>query len=471
MSHRHEMSHADAAWLHMDRPTNLMVINAVLWFDEPLEWERVREILRTRLVERFTRFHQRVVEGAPLAGPHWEEDPGFDLDVHLHHLALPAPGGQEALQELVGDIMTQPLDRSKALWNVYLIDGYGSGCALFMRMHHCIADGIALARVMLMLTDDEPDAATAGIAEEEPPTAGDGPLHRLTAPVGAAAHAARAITGTVVHEGIETLLHPAHAGELASQAEQGTRVLVKVLTAPAETPTVLKGELGVADRVAWSDPVSLDEVNRVRRAFGGTVNDVLVAAISGGLGRYLTERESATDEVHAMVPYNLRPLDEPLPRDLGNRFGLVLLALPVALADPVDRLREVSRRMAAIKHSPEGAIAYGILGLMGRTPEAVEGHIVDLFSSKATTVLTNVPGPRQPVYFAGTRMGGVLVWAPSSGSVGMSVSIFSYDGAVTVGFLVDAGLVPDPEALVDGFGLEMRMLDRAARRVQGGESA
>ena len=464
MSRHHEMSHADAAWFHMDRPTNLMVINGVLWFDEPLGWDRVREILRTRMVERFSRFSQRVVEGGPLAGPHWEEDPNFDLDLHVHHLALPAPGGQEALQELVGDLMAQPLDPSKPLWHAYLIDGYGSGSALYMRLHHCIADGIALARVMLMLTDDEPDAATAGIADEEPPAVGDGLLHRLTAPVGAAAHAARAATGAVVHEGIETLLHPAHAGELASEAEQGTRALVKVLTAAAETPTVLKGELGVAHRVAWSQPIPLDEVNRVRHAFGGTVNDVLVAAVSGGLGRYLAERENATQELHAMVPFNLRPLDEPLPRELGNRFGLVLLALPVALTDPVERLHEVTRRMAEIKRSPEGAIAYGILGLMGRTPATVEDRLVDLFSSKATTVLTNVPGPRQSVYLAGVRLGGVLVWAPSSGSVGMSVSIFSYDGAVTVGFLADAGLVPDPEGIVDGFGIEMRMLDRAARR-------
>jgi hypothetical protein len=155
-----------------------------------------------------------------------------------------------------------------------------------------------------------------------------------------------------------------------------------------------------------------------------------------------------TDDVHAMVPFNLRPLDQPLPRDLGNRFGLVLLDLPVATADPLLRLRRSASRMRAIKHSREGPVSYGILGAMGHTLPMVEARAVDLFSSKATMVLTNVPGPRHPVSLAGVPLGGVLGWAPCSGAVGMSVSIFSYAGEVTVGFMVNGRLIEDPEVLV-----------------------
>ena len=153
------LSNADTAWLHMDRPTNLMVINSVELFDEPPDWERVKQIIQSRLVDRYPRFRQRVVESRlPLRSPRWEDDPDFALEHHVHHFALPAPGDRAALQELVGDLMTMPLDRNRPLWHTYLIDGFGDGAAMINRMHHCIADGIALARVMLSLTDSDPDA-------------------------------------------------------------------------------------------------------------------------------------------------------------------------------------------------------------------------------------------------------------------------------------------------------------------------
>lgn len=178
---------------------------------------------------------------------------------------------------------------------------------------------------------------------------------------------------------------------------------------------------------------------------------MLIASVAGAVRAQLERSGDTTEDLHAMVPFNLRPLDQPLPRDLGNRFGLVLLDLPVSEGDAVRRVKGATTRMGAIKRSREGVVSYAILGAMGHTPQAVESRIVDLFSSKATMVLTNVPGPRAPVYLAGTRVGGVLVWAPCSGAVGMSVSIFSYDGEVVVGFMVNGRLIDDPRALVGAF--------------------
>ena len=163
------LSSADTAWLHMDRPTNLMVINSVELFDETPDWERVRQITQTRLVDRCPRFRQRVVESRlPLRAPRWEDDSDYALEHHVHHLALPAPGDRAALQELVGDLMTMPLDRNRPLWHTYLVDGFGGGSAIINRMHHCIADGIALARVMLSLTDSDPNAGIAPPTPERP---------------------------------------------------------------------------------------------------------------------------------------------------------------------------------------------------------------------------------------------------------------------------------------------------------------
>jgi WS/DGAT/MGAT family acyltransferase len=443
------LPNADAAWLHMDSNLNPMVVNAVIWFDEPLDLARVRELLEHRLVGEFPRFRQRVTEplGRP---PRFEDDPDFDIDQHLHRLALPAPGDRAALEELVSDLITPPLDPTRPLWHVYLIEGYGAGCALLFRIHHCIADGIALARVMLSLTDEEPDAAIA------PPS----PPHSARPPGAGLLSAGRRAIGAVAHEGMETLLHPRHAAGLAAGASQDAGTLAKLLTAPADRRTVLNAPLHGTRRVAWSKPFRLDRVKRAGKRSSATINDVLVAALTGALHRHLTERDSGVDDLHVMVPFNLRPLDQPLPRNLGNDFGLILLSLPVGLIDSGARLREVKMRMDAIKGSHEGPIAYGMLSAIGMTPPAVEDRLIGFFTDKASAVVTNVPGPRSEVYFAGSPVRGVLVWAPCSGSIGMTVSIFSYAGKVTVGFMTDTGLVPDPKPLVEAFDAELRALCR-----------
>jgi WS/DGAT/MGAT family acyltransferase len=454
------MTNADAAWLHMDRPTNLMVVNALMSFDVALDLDRVREVLRTRLVERFPRFRRRIVEPRLGIGlPSWEDDPAFDLDLHVHRLALPAPGDKRALELLVSDLVAAPLPRSRPLWDVYVIEGYGEGTAVLTRMHHCIADGIALARVLLSLTDAEPQGDLA------PPAAdgeGGDPLSALAGVGRAGAHAAE----VSLHEGVALAFHPEAEGRrlLAGAAANG-RALGKLLFTGADAPSVLRGRLGVARLVRWTDPIELDDVKAIGRATETTVNDVLMAAMTGALHRYLGARDSLVDELRAMVPFNLRPLDEPLPRDLGNRFGLVYLSLPVGMPEPGRRLAEVHRRMYAIKHSPEGRLSYAILGAIGTTPLPLEQRLVDVFTPKTTAVVTNVPGPREPVYFAGSQVVGVIGWVPAGGDIGMGVSIFSYDGGVTVGLQVDAGLVPDPDAILDAFREELAVL-ATMRRVR-----
>jgi diacylglycerol O-acyltransferase / wax synthase len=421
MSTTHAMSSADAAWLHMDRPTNLMVINSVLWFDERVDWDAYTAVIRDRLVARFDRFRQRPVDG-PL-GPHWEDvDP--DLELHIHHVALPAPGDRRALEAFVSDRAAMPLDRSRPLWETYLIDGFGDGAAVLTRMHHCIADGIALARVMLTLTDGGPEPETGF---SDPPNDGGLPF------VGAA-------TG-MTKLALDALRQPRHT---VVTAIEDARTVAKLVLPGWDPRSAIKGEQRPAHHVAWCDPIDLRRVKHAARTLDATVNDILVSAVTGAVSDQLG---GSVSDVHALVPFNLRPLDEPLPRELGNRFGLVLLELPVGIEDPVERTFEVKRRMDAIKHGHEGAISYGILELMGHTPAAVEARLIDYFTAKGSMVLTNVPGPRTRLSVAGAELAGVLVWAPCSGSIGMSVSIFSYAGKVTVGFLTDAGLIPEPQSL------------------------
>jgi diacylglycerol O-acyltransferase len=482
------LSAADAAWLHMDRPTNLMVINTVLLFDEQLDWERLAEVLSTRLVAPHPRFRQRVTEGRLSRGPRWEEDRDFDLSRHLHHRGLAAPGGEAALKELAGDLASAPLDRGKPLWDMYFIDGPGEGCAVIVRMHHCIADGVALAQVMLSLTDTAPGPEIRSPRPARAPARTVVPA-LLRAPVAAAGAGAAALvkpaTGALAtggrvaralaRESMHTLSHPGRALELAGSAAADARALGKLLLTPDDDGGAFKGELGTARTVAWGAPLSLQSVKAIAHAQHATVNDVLLAAVSGALRGYLLEHGREPQEMRTTVPYNLRPppaadatgAGAERESELGNRFGLVFLTLPVDRAARRERLGELKRRMDAIKHSPEGPVSYALLEVIGLTPPEVESRLVDVFTAKATAVMTNVPGPGETVYLAGSPLRTVLVWAPTAGSVGMSVSIFSYDGRITVGLLVHTALVADPQAILGRLGREVAALGRLAPSTNG----
>jgi diacylglycerol O-acyltransferase len=440
---RHPMAHTDAAWLRMDSAANQMVVNGVLWFDEPLDWDRFEERFRETVLDRFDRFHQRPVEHADLRAPEWEEDPGFDPHLHIHRRTLPAPGDERALKQFVGDHLAVPLDRSRPLWEAYLLDGYGKGSAVLVRIHHSVADGIALGRVLLGMVDGG-----------EPPS----PVRPRQD-----GQASRGVLEALVHEGVETVRNPRHGLALTGAALRDARTLAKLLMPGADPPTAIHGDLGVAHRVGWSAPVDLWRCKHAAKALGATINDVLVAAVTGAVADYLREHDGAPAEVHALVPVNLRAPGEPLDAELGNRFGLVLLGLPVGIDEPVLRALEVKRRMDAIKRGHEAPITLGILSLMGRTPAPLEARLIDFFSAKGSMVLTNVPGPRRPLQLTGRRLDGILVWAPCSGSVGMSVTIFSYAGKVTVGFMAAQRLVPDPQVLADGFRAELLTLARLTR--------
>lgn len=445
------LSPVDHAWLRMEDPTNLMMVTGVLIFDQPLDFERLRATIEHRLVGRFDRFRQRVVTAGGMA--RWETDPTFTLGAHVHRIGLPAPHDQAALQDLVSDLMSQPLDFTKPPWHYHLIEGYGEGCVVLARLHHCIADGIALVHVLLSMTDDSPDAPWPTGEDGASSAAGStGPIAAVTATVRAAEK--------LLADGIESLLEPSRIMDAAKFGADSVSALNRLLLLSPDPKTVFKGRLGIAKRAAWSQPVPLDDVKAIGRAVGATVNDVLLAAVTGALRRYLQGRGEEVDglDIRAAVPVNLRSPNEP--PSLGNRFGLVFLALPIGADDPLDRLFDLKERMEAIKGSQEAIVAFGILNVMGAGPRQLEELGVTIFGSKATAVMTNVPGPRQTIYLAGAPIRGIQFWVPQSGRMGLGVSILSYAGQVTLGIATDARLVPDPAAIVEGFHEEFELLKR-----------
>ena len=446
------MSSVDAAWLGMEDPTNLMMVTGVLILDGKLDPKKLKQVLDKRLAP-FGRFHQRVVRPRTRGNlPHWQDDAKFDIDDHVSHIALPAPHDDKALRQLVSELMSTPLDTSKPLWHVHLIEGHAGNSVVLARIHHSIADGIALVRVMLSLTDATPNVRPARRRDEDHDSAG--PLDWLPATIG------RGISA-----GQRLLDDPARVRDLARLSAQGAYRLGRLIALPPDPKTAFKGDLGRRKRAAWSaQPLPLDDFKRIGKAFGGTVNDVLVATATGAVRRYLEKRGEETKglAIRASVPVNLRPLEHA--HKLGNSFGLVFLTLPVGIVDPVRRLRAIKKEMDDLKRSPEALVAYGVLNLMGRAPVEVEKLGLRFFGSKATAVLTNVPGPRESLYLAGRQVAKVMFWVPQSGRLGLGISILSYAGGVMLGVATDEGLVADPEKIVEAFATEFETLKQAAKR-------
>lgn len=443
----------------MEQPSNLMMITGVIVFEQALDYRRLLETIEQRLLQ-FPRFRQRAVDGA--AGAHWELDEDFDIEAHVRRVALPGNADRVELEALVADLASTPLNHSVPLWQFHVVENYVEGPALIARIHHCIADGIALVQVFLSLTDPspEPRASAANPKTWRKKRSAEAPVfQRLLEPAQEGLQYFTGMGQKVLEEGLGLLQDPARASEYLGEAGDILGELAHALTLGNDPRTTLKGPLGPRKRVAWTEPLPLDEVKAVAKAFGCTVNDVLIAAVSGAIRRYLLDTGAPGDTEHdirATVPVNLRPLEHAL--ELGNHFGLVFLDLPISEDNPLKRLYLVNERMTALKASKQAAVTFGFLAALGMAPSGVQKPILDLLSEKASTVLTNVPGPQQPLYLAGSRMREMMFWVPQNGTIGMGVSILSYDGQVFFGVISDRKRVPEPREVIVRFRREFENL-------------
>ena len=458
MPSRERVSPVDTAWLRMDRPSNLMQIVGVMLFDRPLDIDRLREAITTRMLCH-RRFVQCVVASAE--GYWWKDDPRFDLDNHLHRATLDGAAGKAELQEYVARLAAEPLDRHRPLWEFHLVDTALGGQALVMRIHHCIADGIALVGVIMGLTDRTPGAKRRAGKKSAPKAAGhtaEGFWEMLWHPVEEALHDPLGVSGELLGKSADLLAHPGQVSDLLKLGGDLAAEVGKLAFMTADSTTRLKGRTGKAKRLAWSERIPLSEIKALGQVLGCSVNDLLLSAVAGALRAYLVAHGDAVDavELRAMVPVNLRRAQDE--GKLGNRFGLVALLLPVGIENPLARLYATRARMNSLKGSRQAALTLGVLGAVGLAPKVIQRQILDLLARKATAVMTNVPGPQEPLYLAGARLTEPLFWVPQSGDIGIGVSILSYDGGVQIGLISDERLVPDPAAIVAGFASEFERL-------------
>lgn len=404
-------SHVDAAWLRLD-PDYVFAITSVLTFEGHVPFHALECVIRERLL-REPRFQQRIRDAElPLVMPYWETDPAFDLSLHLHHLRLPLPSGRAELADWLGKLVSTPLARDRPPWLAYVLDDVEGNTVLVARVHHCVADGVSLVRVLRSLCDEAQNApAQVGVLPGPPSAGGHLQLGRLPAQ---------------------------------------TKVAAEILALPDDPHTLLRGKLGHRKAVAWSKPLPVADAKRVAATFDGKVNDVLQACVAGSLRRYLLDRQALprAKEVRTLVPVYFQNEDE---HGLGNHFAIVYLSLPILLEDSLERAREVKQRMDVLKHSESATVGFATLDAFGLAGSQL-AHVGNaVLAGKASLLTTNVPGPPGRVTIAGHPVTSMVVWAPPGPNVGTAFTLVSYAGGVRLGVSVDRQWLPDPEQLVSAF--------------------
>ncbi len=451
------MRKVDTAWLRMESPSNLMMITGLMFLDKLPDYAIFLDMIEKNFLS-YRRFKQKAVISP--AGTYWQDDEFFDIKGHVRRVALPGKADYAELQDFVSDLASTPLDKAKPLWQFHIVENYDKGPVLVSRIHHCYADGIALIQVLLSMT-----SSSRKNSLNLSPDSTNKEYHRKLGVLKSVINPARKqfansikMANQIKSIGLEALQNPALLEKGVSEIADIGLELFNALTLPDDPETVFKSKLSVRKNAAWADSIELSDVKAIAYATGTTVNDVLISNLAGALREYMLKVGENPDEIiiNATVPVNLRPLEHA--KNLGNHFGLVFLKLPIFESNPLKRLEFIHEEMKELKKSKQAIVSFGLLSAIGMAPAKVQNILLDQFSKKATTVLTNVPGPQVPLYITGAEVKKIMFWVPQNGTIGMGISILSYNGKVEFGLIVDKNLISDPQNVIKEFPNQFELL-------------
>lgn len=434
----------DAAWLALEAPHNPMTITVMMRV-EGLTENRLQEFIE-RYWLAWERFRLLPVRKGPAW--HWQADPLFAL---RHHLAVvPHSLDAEALQDWVSARLNQPLPDYRPRWKFWLVPHAEGGAALLLRIHHCYADGLALLEVFDRLcptSPRQPPAIYGGRESTEPTRWLDGTrawLAELLAGEGgtntAAVMSARSAAGS--------------RNRLEQAALRGVRLVNELshfVVEAEDTPSPLRQTLLGRRRCCWSEPLPLAQFRSVARSAGVTINDVLLSCVASAVRQALAGAGVDLDQAcaHAAVPVDIRSRlpdgVSPPAGSLGNYFGTVFVPLPVDGGSPLERLYRIKHETRRLKRSWQPGISWALAGAAALLPDHLRQAVAELFCRKASTVVSNVPGTREPRYLAGCRITEQMYWVPRAGDIGLGVSVVSYAGQVQFGIVADEAVVADPQ--------------------------
>ena len=463
--HYERLSAVDAALLRLEERHAHMHVGAVAIFDAPplrnadsaLDIDQLRHSLESTL-HQTPRLRQRLGFVPVLDHPVWLDDDRFNLHYHVRHTALPPPGDERQLKRLAGRIVSQQLDRGKPLWEAWFVEGLSQDrFAMIVKAHHCMVDGVAgigaLAAMMRADTQRTIDAAPEWRPRPKP--------DRLALLRGELAHRASA-PGALLESGLRAIQSPRRAiASWRDSASSLAEMLGAGLTRGSDTP--LNVDVGPHRRFDWVR-LELGDISEVRKRLGGTINDVVLTCASGAIGRFLQRRGLRPSELsfRSMVPVNSRTADES--DALGNRVTFLVADLPVAEPSPRERLSQVVEITRKLKRSKQVAG----MDLLERFSDQVMPWLFEEFgrlgySQRAyNMVVTNVPGPRVPLYMEGARLHEIYPVVPIFAKQALNIGLFSYDGGLYWGFNADWDAIPDLHEVVEDVEREFDALHRAA---------
>jgi diacylglycerol O-acyltransferase / wax synthase len=442
------LSPLDVSFLYLETPTTPMHVGGVALFQPPPEgfdYDRLVELIdeRISLVPRF-RQKVRAVPGH-LANPVWVDDADFDVTYHVRRAALPKPGTEAQLKEFVARIQSRALDRARPLWEIYLIEGVEGGrVAICTKTHHAMVDGVSAVDIGTVILDVTPEPRETPADDWQP--------HREPSDIelvaGAVVDLVRRPAATVdtIRTGVADLRR---VGSRLAGAATGLAAAART-TARSAPPSPLNVDIGSARRFGMAR-TDLDDYKRVRKTHGGTVNDVVLATVSGALRAWLLTRgESVTrSSVRAMVPVSVRQDGEQ--GALGNRVSSYFVDLPVGEPNPVVRLHQVSYAMSGHKESGQSVGADAIIAISGFAPptlHALGARVANSFTRRLfNLVVTNVPGPQLPLYAAGAQMLEMFPVVPLAKGQALTIGLTSYNGGVYYGLNADRDALPDVDVL------------------------
>jgi diacylglycerol O-acyltransferase len=450
------LSPMDVSFLHIedaDRTAHMHVASiAIFEGPAPAQEDFARTLSdRLHLVPRWRQRVQRVP--MQLARPVWVDAVDFDIDYHLRRTALAAPGGELELRRLVGRICSQRLDRTKPLWEIWVVEGLAGGrWAMVNKAHHCMVDGVSGTELLALLLDLTPETSQHGPVAWTP-RSGTSRDVTIDAARGRATDTVEQMRA--VRSALRT---PARAVRDILDVVGGVRSLSGSVQVSGDTG--LTGPVGSHRVVAWAD-APLADIKAVRAALGGTVNDVVLAAITNGFRELLLSRGESVDDrmVRTLVPVSVRGA-----RDDGaaagdgtfnNKISMMFAALPVGIADPAQRLAFIREQLAGLKNSNQAVAGEALTAMSALAPDALVSLAARAIAriqgaTAVETVTTNVPGPQLPLYSLGRRMRRVYAYVPIAAQMRFGVTIFSYDGEVTFGVTGDHDMSPDVDVLADG---------------------
>ncbi len=464
--HGDRLTAVDASFLAQEGPTAHMHVGAVMIFDGPAPaYEDLADHVRKRL-HLVPRFRQKLAFPPLETGrPLWIDDPNFNLEYHVRDTALPAPGSEKQLRALAARVHSQALDRSKPLWEMWLVQGLEGGrFALLSKTHHALVDGVAGVDLATVLFDLEPTPDEIAHA--------DTPWAPRSTPSGLdmAARGVRAVASLpfdVASRAVGAAARPTDTLAGTREALEGIGEIVWAGLNPApETP--LNVEIGPHRRLVWVRH-ELSDFKRVKDAFGGTVNDVVLTVAAGALRSWLRSRGVRTEglELRALVPVSIRGGNQR--NEMGNRIAAMRAPLPVYVEDPVARLRVVRKAMDGLKDSKQALGAEVLAGMQALAPPTIFAQASRLnFSTRLFNLLvTNVPGPQLPLYVLGRRLRDLFPVAFLPKRHALAVAIMSYNGGMDFGLLGDYDAMPDLEDLGEMFGASLAELLAAAGESKG----